>query len=456
TTLAGHHAAGNDVRHLLATATRGPNTDLIPVARAARRLAGPTTVRMPAAIRHHQAAITTMGPDLAHRARTSTAWPAVVSALTRAEQLGRGPETALRCAISQRELRGVRDVSQLLAWRIGRHNRIAHTDPSLTPASLWRSLAWSLKAAETTGTNPARLLRAAASDSTNFTEFVAHVHDNTRRLHHTHQPPSPVNLPWLHIPTGLLDNSAINEQWRTYLHDLGTQINHRVTELATRTQDETPAWLSAAGAEPRQPKQGRIWNEAVAVIAAYRDQHRITTDDPQHPLGAYPTSGHAGHHPYWHAATTLLTATQLRSPTRSSQRTSATGLSHDVEDQLLADITTAIYTHLPTDEQHAINRQLAKHLHPTVSEIAIPDHATHPSNTHHLAATLAQRGHLLTSAQLPKTPTITSLRTTSPRDNTAPITNNKPSSSAPAPQPRTQPTPQPQPQPDNPQPRPRL
>ncbi|ADD45028.1 MobF family relaxase [Stackebrandtia nassauensis] len=457
TTLAGHHAAGNDVHQLITTATRTPSTDLTTVVRTARRLATPATVRMPAAIRHHQAAITTMGPDLAHRARISAAWPAVITALTRAEQLGRGPETALRCAISQREFRGARDISQLLAWRIGRQNRIAHTDPSLTPASLWRSLAWSLKAAETTGTNPTRLLRAAALDSTNLTDFVAHVHDNTRRLHHTHQPPSPINLPWLHTPTGLLDSPTIDDQWRTYLHDLGTQINHRVTELTAQVHSENPEWLSAAGPQPRQPRQSHAWNEAVAVMAAYRDQHRITTDDPHHPLGPYPTSGHAGHHPYWHAATALLAATQTTSPTPPSRQSTATGLSHDVEDQLLADITTAVYTHLPTDEQHAINRQLAKHLHPTVGEIAIPDHATHPSNTHQLAAVLSQRGHLPNSTQLPsKAATAPNPHTTSPRNTTSPVVSTKPSSSGPGPQPHAVPAPQAHPQIENSQPRPRL
>jgi hypothetical protein len=34
------------------------------------------------------------------------------------------------------------------------------------------------------------------------------------------------------------------------------------------------------------------------IIAAYRDQYQITTDDPRQILGPYPEPGHAGHATY--------------------------------------------------------------------------------------------------------------------------------------------------------------
>ena len=49
----------------------------------------------------------------------------------------------------------------------------------------------------------------------------------------------------------------------------------------------------------------------VGVIAAYRDQHKVTTDDPRQVLGPYAEPGHAGHRAYWHAAESVLAARRL-------------------------------------------------------------------------------------------------------------------------------------------------
>lgn len=47
------------------------------------------------------------------------------------------------------------------------------------------------------------------------------------------------------------------------------------------------------------------------MIAAYRDQHKITTEDPRQVLGPYAETGRAGHRAYWHAAESVLAARRL-------------------------------------------------------------------------------------------------------------------------------------------------
>jgi hypothetical protein len=52
---------------------------------------------------------------------TETAWPALIAALRRAENAGCDPAAALSSAATTRELRTARSISEVLAWRIGRH-----------------------------------------------------------------------------------------------------------------------------------------------------------------------------------------------------------------------------------------------------------------------------------------------------------------------------------------------
>jgi hypothetical protein len=48
-----------------------------------------------------------------------------------------------------------------------------------------------------------------------------------------------------------------------------------------------------------------------AIIAAYRDQYKVTSNDPRQVLGPYAEPGHAGHAAYWHAAESVLAARRL-------------------------------------------------------------------------------------------------------------------------------------------------
>ena len=63
---------------------------------------------------------------------------------------------------------------------------------------------------------------------------------------------------------------------------------------------------------PEDPEIERQWLRHVAVVAAYREQFKVTTNDPRQALGPYATSGQPGHKAYWHAAESVLAA--RRSP----------------------------------------------------------------------------------------------------------------------------------------------
>ena len=87
------------------------------------------------------------------------------------------------------------------------------------------------------------------------------------------------------------------------------------------------------------------------MIAAYRDQHKVTTDDPRQVLGPYAETGRAGHRAYWHAAESVLAARRL------AGLEPANGTSAD--DQARAQIAADIYRSLPDDERAAIAAAVA-------------------------------------------------------------------------------------------------
>lgn len=69
--------------------------------------------------------------------------------------------------------------------------------------------------------------------------------------------------------------------------------------------------MTPLGQPPRDHQAERQWRTRIAVIAAYPDQHKITTTDPRQVLGPYAEPGHSGHKGYWHAAESVLAARQL-------------------------------------------------------------------------------------------------------------------------------------------------
>jgi hypothetical protein len=131
-------------------------------------------------------------------------------------------------------------------------------------------------------------------------------------------------------------------------------IATRVQRLAEAAERERPAWTTLLGQIPADDHCRDHW---LNHIAAYRDQHQTTTDDPHQFLGPYPGPGHAGHTAYWHAVQSIHAARHLAS------------------------------------------------LHPATNGVTDQDTgdnaATRPIYAHHPAAALAERNHLTLSTRYP-------------------------------------------------------
>jgi hypothetical protein len=248
-------------------------------------------------------AATTLGPRIGERAQKETAWPALIAALRRAENAGHDAATLLASAVRSRDLRTARSISEVLAWRIGRH--IA-TQPDLAPA-----------------------------------------------------PPSPSAegkglLPWVAVPPQAPDTDD-SASLAGYLNDAAALIATRVNELADTAIRERPAWMSMLGQQPADPASKDEWLRHIAIIAAYRDQHQVTSDDPRQVLGPYREPGHAGHTAYWYTAESVLAARRLTGldPAANDPRK---------HDQVRAQMAADIYQALPENERAAISTHMASRL----------------------------------------------------------------------------------------------
>jgi conjugative relaxase-like TrwC/TraI family protein len=197
-----------------------------------------------AAARARLGAITAaaLGPRLGERARNETAWPALIAALRRAEHAGHDPALLLAEAAAAHQPRTARSISETLARRIGRAVN-ASADPAHSPSPA--------------PTAPRHLLPWVAGP-----------------------PPAP----------GAEDDSSLPG----YLNDAAALITARISLLADAAVRERPAWISMLGQPPGHPEPQDQWTRQVEVIAAYRDQHQVTSDDPRQVLGPYPEPGHAG------------------------------------------------------------------------------------------------------------------------------------------------------------------
>ena len=125
------------------------------------------------------------------------------------------------------------------------------------------------------------------------------------------------------------------------------------------------------------------------MIAAYRDQHKVTTDDPRQVLGPYAETGRAGHRAYWHAAESVLAARRL------AGLEPANGASAD--DRARAQTAADIYRGLPDDERAGIAAAVAAAPAPLwLGDPAGPDEhaAAQPGYAPQLVTTLAGTRHL--------------------------------------------------------------
>ena len=97
------------------------------------------------------------------------------------------------------------------------------------------------------------------------------------RARKTWQPVS-TPLPWLPpVPTG----AASGSRDTGYLEEAAALIDNRVDQLAETTLRDHPAWLSALGRPPQDPDRYAAWLANITIVAAYRDQCRVTVDDPR-------------------------------------------------------------------------------------------------------------------------------------------------------------------------------
>ena len=132
------------------------------------------------------------------------------------------------------------------------------------------------------------------------------------RTAHLETAGSPVTdlLPWVPGPQCISADRA-SVPLRAYLDDATALITARVNDLADTAARHRPPWMSHLGLQPADPDRAREWLRHLAVVAAYRDQHKITTDDPSQIVGPYAEPGHADHNAYRHAAEAVLAARHL-------------------------------------------------------------------------------------------------------------------------------------------------
>jgi hypothetical protein len=175
-----------------------------------------------------------------------------------------------------------------------------------------------------------------------------------------------------------------------YLNDAAALITARISELADTAVRHRPPWMSLLGQPPANPARAREWERHVGVIAAYRDQYTVTSDDPRQILGPYAEPGHAGHAAYWHAAESVLAARRLADLEPDRMAASQDGRAR-------ARLAADIYRALPRSEREAIATEIAAASGSTwLGDPAAPDEhaAAQPAYADRLSAELTKRGHM--------------------------------------------------------------
>lgn len=196
-------------------------------------------------------------------------------------------------------------------------------------------------------------------------------------------------LPWVPGPRLVPARTGEATPLTGYIDDAAIVITARTAELADTAIRYRPPWMSLLGEQPIAPDRAREWRRHVEVIAAYRDQHNVTADDPRQVLGPYAEPGHAGHGAYWHAAESVLAARRLSGldPVDSTGST---------DSQASAQLAADIYAALPRTEREAIATAIAET--PRIAWLGRPDRpdehaAAQPGYVSALSAALAVRGH---------------------------------------------------------------
>ncbi|MFJ4188535.1 hypothetical protein ACIP4P_25110, partial [Kitasatospora sp. NPDC089509] len=360
--LAAAERTGRDTTTLVTTAsthTTGTSDPVTALTRAARTTLAADGIprhhqQAPEALRHQALAATVLGNEHATRALGETTWPALTAALRRAETAGHEPATLLRQVAESRPLTGADSLSQVLAWRIGRSlaaqaPATADQQSDRAEAELWRTLAWTLKAIENTGTTAETALSEVTS-RTALPELLQHAQQQA--LAHTRAASGCADLPaWISpVPRSTTANPVHHE----YLTESAVLIANRLSVLADRTAENRPEWSRTLGEAPTNPTQRTQWQQQLALVAAYRDQYKVTDDKAAQPAGPYIEEGRTGHHAYWTAAEAAIAARRIATaPTTSAPATA------DSDQQALRRLAADVYRTLPEADQAEILRTVA-------------------------------------------------------------------------------------------------
>ena len=132
-------------------------------------------------------------------------------------------------------------------------------------------------------------------------------------------------LPWLPSPP-----ETPSDPLATYLTEAAALIGTRADMLADAVVRDAPGWAMSLGVPPEDPERYALWRRQVEIIAAYRDQQRITLDDPRHILGPFPDPDHSAFVAHGHATQAVQTARALAGNERARASTVDTGSGSDV------------------------------------------------------------------------------------------------------------------------------
>ncbi len=173
----------------------------------------------------------------------------------------------------------------------------------------WATLRRTLLIAEQAGHNGEFLLREAARrdqlDTLNepaerLTLRITAYLDNrpfAASYRHTDVSDMRTSLPaWLTTPARVLAHESEGDgDLRASLTEQTAQLRVRVLELATRAAAERPAWIEDDRTTPRGVEQDAEWRRHLATVAAYREQYKVTAQDPIQPLGPVVAANESDH-----------------------------------------------------------------------------------------------------------------------------------------------------------------
>lgn len=181
---------------------------------------------------------------------------------------------------------------------------------AVTESPTWASLRRTLIAAEQAGHNGGFLLQqAAARENLNGASDPAERLDLRINVYLDRRPTGPTNNEpgqptWLTIPAR--SHTDLDPELHDYLRTLGQLTMLRVQELQQLAADEQPAWAAD------------LPEHRLAIVAAFRDQHQITEDNPNQPLGPFIPAASADHHTYRQALNALSTIEENDDPAPQS------------------------------------------------------------------------------------------------------------------------------------------